>query len=380
MRVLHVISGIEPENGGPTVALCGLVRSLTGIGVECEIVATWKSESAFGVAEALRTDGVRVTILGPTRRPFRRHRNGQSVLVDAVGRASIVHIHAVWEDIQYRAARVAKHLHKPYIWTPHGLIDRWNMKRNRVFKEVCLALYLKRALNHAAAIHAASEFERDQIARYKLRPPVIVQGFGVDDRLFELLPPRGAWRSANGFSEDQRLVVFLGRIQRGKGLEYLIPAMAEIQRPSVDLIIAGPDEGGYRAVIERLVQKHALTGRVHFAGMVHGEDKVALLNDADVLAAPSDHESFGIAVAEALVVGTGVVVSDQVGLAPFIARSSVGCVAPNSSSMVCRALSYEICRSSEQRRQTIRAAASEWFRWSTVARSAFVMYNAYVAR
>src|SRR5205823_1032369 len=65
-------------------------------------------------------------------------------------------------------------------------------------------------------------------------------------------------------------------------------------------------------------------GRVIFSGMLGGDDKLAALVDADLLSAPSYHENFGLAVIEALAVGTPVVVSDQVNIHPEISAEKVG--------------------------------------------------------
>src|SRR5687768_2010235 len=62
--------------------------------------------------------------------------------------------------------------------------------------------------------------------------------------------------------------------------------------------------------------------------MIEGAEKLAALHDADLLAAPSYHENFGLAVIEALACGTPVVISDQVNLHPDIAAAGVGGVVP----------------------------------------------------
>lgn len=382
MRVLHVISGIEPENGGPTVALSGMVRSLTRHGMQCEIVSTWKAISAFAMASALQADGVKVKLLGPTRRPFRTHHASHAVLTEAIRHADVVHIHAVWEDIQHRAARIAKTLEKPCIWTPHGLLDRWNMKRNRLFKEACLAIYLRRAIDGVSAIHAASQFERNQLSRHRFKPPTIVRGFGVDDRLFHIHLARGSWRKVNNIDANTPIVLYLGRIQHGKGLEHLIPAIAQMRNKSVILVVAGPDEGGYRATIDQLIDRYKVGNCVRFVGMVQADDKVSLLRDADLLAAPSEHESFGIAVAEALAMGTRVVASDQVGLADVIIANNAGIVAPLQPKAFADGIDRLLERAGtiDDDRDRRRKAFQSLFDWNIIAQVWVADYHSLVRR
>src|SRR5207237_6015303 len=126
------------------------------------------------------------------------------------------------------------------------------------------------------------------------------------------------------------IVIFLGRIHSGKGLELLIPAMAMLKRRDAMLVIAGPD-GNFRAQADALIAQHRLAERVIFTGLVTGADRLAALADADLLALPSYHENFGLVVIEALACGTPVVVSDQVGLRPEITAQQVGALVPNDS-------------------------------------------------
>ena len=377
MHVLHVISGLEPENGGPTAALAGHCRAMTAAGGRCSVVSTWKFRSSFQMAEDLEKDSIPVTLLGPTRRPFRTHRDMDDVLTKAIAAHDVVHIHAVWEWIEHRAAVLARRANKPYVWTPHGMLDEWNMRRNGWFKRACMTAYLRRDLNAAAAIHVASEFEARNVGRLRLRAPTYLQGFGLDASLLNADTPRGLFRTSLGLADDVPLVLFLGRIQRGKGLETLVPALAKLKTTTARLVIAGPDEGDYRRHIESLATTHGVAGRVTFVGMVGGDVKRQALADANVLAAPSSHESFGIAVAEAIASGTPVAVSDQVGLADEITRHRLGYVAPLTVEATATAIDAAISVDADHRERA-KAFARQAFAWPAIAEAWRAKYAALV--
>lgn len=381
MRIVHTISGIEPESGGPTSALCGLARAQARLGHRPHVVATWKFPSAFPLADALRTDGVDVTLVGPARRPFYAHPGLRPALESALRDSDVVHVHALWESVNHLSAVVARRLGKPYVWTPHGMLDAWNMRRSTLVKHACLAAYLRRDLNAAASLNAATDFEARQTRRLNLRPPLFVLGFGLDDAFLNADIPRGRFRARHGIDADRPMVLFLGRIQRGKGLETLVPALAKMKTPAT-LVIAGPDEGGYRAGIERLIDAHHVAGRVHFVGMIGGAEKLEALTDADVLAAPSAHENFGISVAEAIALGTGVVVSDQVGLADVITAHALGQVAPLTVNATAAALDAALDAGAapgsaldSPRRARARHYARTAFAWPTIARQWIAHYQ-----
>ena len=82
----------------------------------------------------------------------------------------------------------------------------------------------------------------------------------------------------------------------------LIPAFAALARQFPDwvLVVAGPDEGNYRAHLEQQVKNLEVEPQVFFPGMVTGEPKASLLGHAELVALPSYSEGFPLIVAEAL--------------------------------------------------------------------------------
>lgn len=122
------------------------------------------------------------------------------------------------------------------------------------------------------------------------------------------------------------MILFLGRIHYGKGLELLAPALARMKRTDAMLVVAGPDADGYSATIRSLSK--GVEDRIIYTGMLSGRDRLAALVDADLLSLPSYHENFGLAVIESLACGTPVVISDQVNLHPEVKATGVGGVVP----------------------------------------------------
>jgi glycosyltransferase involved in cell wall biosynthesis len=328
MRILHVISGLDPQNGGPTTALIGMAKSQAAAGLDVRILATWKETTGLPVADDLRRAGVSVTHVGQATGKLSRHPDLAAIADEQVSQADVVHVHAMWEEAQYQGARAAREQGVPYLFTPHGMLDPWNMSRRKLFKHMYMRLRLGRNLAHASALHFATEMERDAVARLCLRPPAIVEPFGIDLAEFENLPRRGTFREQHPSLGDKPFVLFLGRVHYGKGLEMLVPAFAQANLPDTMLVIAGPDSHGYRKQVEAAVERHGITTRTVFTGMLRGVDRVAALAEAALLALPSFHENFGLAVAEALAAGTPVIVSDQVYLFRELLAAGVGAVVP----------------------------------------------------
>ncbi len=372
MKVVHVISGLDPRSGGPTIALFGLTKALVKTGTRVEVVGTVRSDPAADTAmvSELRSHGVDVKAIGPARGLLSRHPRIRPTLQAALAGADIVHIHALWEEVQHRAARLAYRAGVPYVLSPHGMLDPWSLTQGRLKKRLYLMWRLRKNLDRAAAIHFTSTTERDVVAPLRLRPPTIVVPNGIDLTEFEQLPPKGTFRARYPQIGDRLVVLFLSRVHPGKGLDLLVPAFARADTRGAMLVIAGPGEATYLSQVQQWVRENGLTDRTIFTGMLYGPERVAALADADLFVLPSDHENFGIAVVEALAARTPVIISDQVNIHDQITAAGVGQVVPTRvedlSSQLTRWLGDPVLRAAAAERA--RPFVWQHYDWQQIAR------------
>jgi glycosyltransferase involved in cell wall biosynthesis len=160
-------------------------------------------------------------------------------------------------------------------------------------------------------------------------------GIGLED--FACLPERGGLRRSLAVA-GAPLIVFLGRVHPGKGVEYLIPALARVRTPGATLAVVGSDSAGYRGEMERLADAHGVRDRVVFVGPLSGRKKIEALVDADVFCLPSQHENFGISIVEAMAAGCAVVVSEHVGIKEEILAAGAGSVTSLDPARIAAAL------------------------------------------
>jgi glycosyltransferase involved in cell wall biosynthesis len=370
MRVLQVISGLDPEAGGTSAAVIGLAAAQVEAGMDVGLLATWRTSGGLSAGEGLRAKGVRVTQVGPAKWPLSRHPDLAAVTAEAVAAADVVHITGLWEDVQHQAARAARRAGRPYVMTPQGMLDPWSLSQRRWKKRLYLAWRMRRDLNGAAAIHYTAAAERDLVAPLGLRPPAIVEPNGVDLREFEQLPARGTFRSRYPQIGQRPLVLFLSRIHPKKGLDLLVPAFQRSGCNDATLVLAGPDSEGYGDVVRRMVRENRLEDRVVFTGMLRGAERVAAFADADLFVLPSYQENFGIAVVEALAAGTPVVISDRVNIHSDIYAAGVGGVVPPSVDAVAAELARWLNDPELRRRVAEKAPAfvRERYDWREIAR------------
>jgi glycosyltransferase involved in cell wall biosynthesis len=122
-------------------------------------------------------------------------------------------------------------------------------------------------------------------------------------------------------------IAAIGRLAPVKNLELLARAVAEV--PEVELNIIGPtDVREVETNLRTFIASTGLEDRIRLRGPLFGDALQAALEQIDVVAMPSQSESFGNAAIEAAVQGIPVIVSDACGVAPLIHDAGAGLVVP----------------------------------------------------
>jgi glycosyltransferase involved in cell wall biosynthesis len=180
-------------------------------------------------------------------------------------------------------------------------------------------------LQGASAIVATSQQEIEELAAGGIpRAKMVMRRNGVEAP--GSFPDPGAFRSSLKIPRDAKLVLFLGRLSVKKSPDLLLRAFADVKGQlegmQPRLVFAGPDEGGMKLQLEQIAEQLGVSQCVQFAGPLFGQDKWAAYRDADVFVLPSQNENFGNTAAEAVAAGTPVIVTEQCGIAPLLARQA----------------------------------------------------------
>jgi glycosyltransferase involved in cell wall biosynthesis len=142
----------------------------------------------------------------------------------------------------------------------------------------------------------------------------------------------------------RRIVLFLSRFDRKKGLDLLLPAFASLraQCPDAALVLAGSGDKGLEAQLREQSIALGIADHVFWPGFLSGSEKAAAFADADVFVLPSYSENFGIAVVEAMAAGCPAVVSDQVAIHDDIKSAGAGVVVRCDARELAEALSFAL--------------------------------------
>jgi len=380
MKIVHVVAGMPAAGSGVAEVVARLARETVRLGHEATIATVAGHNEPVGSAadEAVAAGARLVRFAASVPRAVAFSWEMLRGLGAVVERASVVHVHSDWTFPVWWGCHAAHETGKPVVMSPHGCLDPVRLAHS-AWKKRLAGLLDIRCLRSADAIHATSDAERDWIARYVGGTPRIgVIPLGVD--LPQAIRPAG--RATSG--RDRR-VLFLGRLHPLKGLDLLLPAWKAATRAvslgsQWQLVIAGPDEAGTRASLERMSRDLGL-GNVTFLGPVDGEEKAALLAEADLAVLPSRSENFGIVVAEALAAGVPVVTTTAT---PWgeIAGDCGWCVEPTATA-IANALTAAMRLTDAERSRMGgrgRAVVESRYQWPAVARKMVGLYAGLVEK
>jgi glycosyltransferase involved in cell wall biosynthesis len=388
VKVLHVLPSLAVRVGGPALTAAGSAVAVREHGVHATIFATNMSRAVTArdhspVTRAELPVGVEDVDL----HLFPAHRPHRFAYAPELGRAvnrsirsyDLVHIHSLFLYPQFVAFRHATAAGVPYIVSPSGALDPYLRRRSVLVKRITNALWQRRMLEGAAALHYKTEEEARLVADLRLAPPALVvpNGLRCDD--FADLPPPAVFRRA--VAAEGPLVLALGRLSRKKGLNVLVRAFAIVRkRLQATLVIAGPDDEGLEPGLLRLAKREGVADDVRFVGMLLGREKLEALAAADVWALSSHTENFGLAVVEALAAGRAVVVSDAVNIAPDIAEAGAGVIAPPREEPFADAITALLLADEERARLgSVARTFARRYDWSAVGAEFARMYRLAVA-
>ncbi len=300
MKILHAITGMQKAAG--TSVFCGeLANELVAKGHSVDIaVLNPKAEDVYPVDK-------RVNFIG---------------LDSLEGRSyDVVHIHALWSPALHRVGKWARRNKIPVVWSPHGMLQKWALKNKWWKKFAALALYQWRDLDKADLLHATAQTEVEDIRRLHLGNRVVVAPLGVrigGERNHET-------HEIHEKGERERILLFVSRVQRKKGLPVLLDAwsmLPEEVRNGWHVRIVGPDQDNHTAELKAQCERLGIADDFTFVGPKFGDDLDKEYKAADLFVLPTHSENFGSVVIEALARGVPVICSQG---APWEELETYGC-------------------------------------------------------
>ncbi len=319
MRILHLTPYYAPAYafGGVVRSVEGMATSLSARGHEIAVLTTDaldQRQRYHGPADKM-IDGVRVLRRSNILPGLRGRLNlstprGMKQAAEAIApTVDVVHIHEFRTLENLLVAPVAQRLGKPIVLSPHGTL---NLETGRGGLKTAwdrlLSPGLALRVDHVVALSQAERAEAETLWR----------GFGRRQRptRFSVIPNGVAAiefdrrQLSVDFRERYQLgdaptVLFMGRLQKRKGVDVLIEAFKAAGVEGARLLIVGPDEG----MLSRLTALADGDPRIVFTGYLAGDARLGALAASDVFALPATGEGQPMAALEAMAAGLPVVLS-----------------------------------------------------------------------
>lgn len=332
MKYLHIISSINPEQGGPIEGIRLLSTEMLKNGHQPEVVCLDSPNEEF-----IERFPVKVHALGPTQGKFKYNKKLLPWLKDNSANYDIIIVNGLWQYTGLAAWRALSGGDTPYFVFTHGMLDPW-FKRAYPLKHLKKWLYWPwaeyRVLRDARAVIFTCEEERllakQSFWLYRANEKVTTYGtstpLGNSEELAKI------FLSKHPSLKNKRIVLFLSRIHQKKGCDLLLEAFAQVanQDERLHLLMAGPDQNSWVSSLQEQAAKLGVANRITWPGMLQGQDKWGAFHAAEVFCLPSHQENFGIVVAEALACGKPVLISNKVNIWREIESDSAGFVANDS--------------------------------------------------
>ncbi|MEA5578978.1 hormogonium polysaccharide biosynthesis glycosyltransferase HpsP [Anabaena sp. UHCC 0451] len=384
MKILQIVPSISLIYGGPSQMVLGLAPALAKAGAEVTILTT-DSNGDNGQKPldvplniSIQQDGYEIIYFRCA--PFRRYKFSVDLLKWLKNHAkefNVAHIHALFSPVSSAAATLCRQQQLPYILRPLGTLDPADLQKKKQLKQLYVELIERRNIAGAAAIHFTSEQEAKISARFGVNTKDLVIPLGV-------IPPNNNSedvRNKFDIPKDKPLILFMSRIDPKKGLELLISALEKLLIAGFDFhfVLAGtnPQDPIYEEKIKSKIENSPLKSHTTITGFVTGETKAGLLQAADLFVLPSYYENFGIAVAEAMVAGVPVIISDQVHIYQQIIDSDSGWVGTTDVESILNLLTAALSNLPECQRRGLNAQkyALQNFSWDAIAQQVIQAYQ-----
>jgi len=321
MRILQVVPYFPPAYvfGGPVNVSYQISKELVKRGHEVVVYTTDAENlnSRLNIKPMKVVDGIRVHYMRNLSLVLAR-RSKLFITPEISLRAKeeikefdIVHLHEYRTYQNIIIHRYAKKYGVPYVLQAHGSLPRIMTKQR--LKLIYDVLFGYRILRDASKVIALTKTEAQQYRNMGVHEEKIeIIPNGIDLSEYAELPPKGDFKKKFGIPEDKKIILYLGRIHKTKGIDLLVRAYAylknEVNVKDAVLVIAGPDDG-YLNEVKALARSLRVYNLIVFTGFISSKDKLRALVDADVFVTPSFY-GFPMTFLEACAAGTPIVTTN----------------------------------------------------------------------
>src|SRR6266850_2247420 len=221
MKTASITSSISRNAGGLFESVRRLHQSLAELGgIEVAVLGLQDKHTTEDLHNWAPLIPEAFSVMGPSQfgySPTLSTRLGHSDV-------EILHTHGIWQFPSAAVLAWHKKTSKPYMVSPHGMLDYWAVRNSKLKKGIALVLYERQHLQKAACIRALCEAEANAIRNFGLENPICIIPNGIDLPAQQNgTPPQPPpWKGV--IENDQNILFYLGRLHPKKGIVNLLKA------------------------------------------------------------------------------------------------------------------------------------------------------------
>ena len=226
--------------------------------------------------------------------------------------------------INFVSYRYATKYKIPYVLFAFGSLPR-NVGIKKIIKYIADFCFSRDMLKNASKLIAQNYHESMEYLHFGAsKEKIELVPLGIDLTEFQSLPRRGTLRKRYHIKNEGKVVLFLGRIHKHKGLDILLQALSELKKEQdFKFVLVGRDDG-YLSSVNKLITSLGLRDRTFFVGPLYGKDRLSAYVDADIFVLSSSmYEETPVAALEACATATPVIVTKQASI-PWLEECQAG--------------------------------------------------------
>lgn len=331
MKVLFVSSSVTNRAGGVYDSMRYLSQALMiKQNAEVSVLGVKQSNETLNVDEWFGANVEVFNYFGPYQYAY-----SPGLVRHAVRTQShVIHSHGLWMYPTGVANKVSRKTKVPYVISPHGMLDEWIMKKSPFKKRLALKLFEKSNIAEANCIHALTDAEAVSIRNVGYKGPIFIQPNGISLPDISETAQRDI-RDYDGvmLESNKKRLLFLGRIDRKKGIKQLIDAWEVISlKKGWELLICG---WGEQDLIQEVQAAASRSEDIYYLGPKFSEEKKLVFGGVDAFILPSFSEGLPMTVLEAWSYEKPVIMSKNCNLDLGFEYNAAIQVSPTVDSIAC---------------------------------------------
>lgn len=363
MKILY-IALFDVNSCGPTSVMKSLIPHLISYGNEVDIFSPYPySKDKEKLAYSLGC------------KYFFRNENTiriNSILESTiyVEKYDVVHIHGIYEPVNWIICYRLRKLKIPYVITIHGNLMENALKKSTLKKKIAIELFIRKMLEGSSIIHALADKEKKDIEKICSNKIVIIPN-GVDKINIHIKVGKQNCTTITTF-------LYIGRIDiNHKGLDLLMDAIKKLPNEycnKIKIIMIGPIENDAKDFIDILRKNKKLSDIIEYLGPKYGNEKDQYYDKCDYFIHTSRYEGMPVAVLEALAKGMQCIVTKETNMEEIIENCNGGYII-NCDSNSIRDIIIKILNSDSKNNKT---CDFNWINknlnWKIIAQKYVCMY------